>query len=93
MVNIGTDVHHTILDLIREIFACVQWQPREIQQQLDKPVGVNSRAADLTKCRDCLGWIPTYSLGDGVRRTVDWYLSSSNDRDVKILERRLMGRA
>ena len=92
VVNIGTDVHYTIFDLIREIFSCMQWEPRKIQKQLDKPVGVNSRAADVTKCRDRLGWVPTHSLTEGIRRTVDWYLSSSKDRDDKTLERRLMER-
>ena len=92
VVNIGNDVHYTILDLIREIFSCMRWEPRRIQTQLHKPVGVNSRAADVTKCRDCLGWVPTHSLTYGIRRTVDWYLSSSKDRDDKTLERRLMER-
>src|SRR5262245_15979154 len=87
VVNIGTDLHHTIFDLIREIFSCMRWEPGKIQKQVDKPVGVNSRAANVTKCRDRLGWIPTCSLTDGVRRTVDWYLSSSKHRDDKTLER------
>jgi UDP-glucose 4-epimerase len=93
VVNIGTDLHYTIFDLIREIFSRMRWEPGKIQKQVDRPVGVNSRAANVTKCRDRLGWIPTYSLTDGVRRTVDWYLSSSKDRDDKSLERRLMERA
>jgi nucleoside-diphosphate-sugar epimerase len=92
VVNIGTDVHHTIFDLIREIFSCMRWEPKKIQKQLDRPVGVNSRAADVTKCRDRLGWVPSHSLTEGIRRTVDWYLSSSKDRDDKTLERRLMER-
>jgi nucleoside-diphosphate-sugar epimerase len=93
VVNIGADSHYTIFDLIREIFCCMQWEPRKIQKQLDMPVGVSSRAADVTKCRDCLRWVPTHSLTEGIRRTVYWYLSSSEDRDHKTLERRLMERA
>ena len=93
VVNIGSDVHYTIFDLIREIFSCMRWEPRKIRKQLDKPVGVNSRAANVTKCRYRLGWVPTHSLTEGIRRTVDWYLSSSKNRDDKTLEQRLMGRA
>jgi nucleoside-diphosphate-sugar epimerase len=93
VVNIGSDVPYTIFDLIREIFSCMRWEPRKIRKQLDKPVGVNSRAANVTKCRDRLGWVPTHSLTEGIRRTVDWYLSSSKSRDDKTLEQRLMGRA
>jgi len=93
VVNIGTDLHYTILDLIHEIFLRMRWEPKKIEKQLNKPVGVNSRAADVTKCRDRLGWVPTHSLTEGIRRTVDWYLLSSKDRDEKTLERRLMERA
>jgi len=92
VVNIGTHIHYTIFDLIREIFTCMRWEPRKIQQQLDKPVGVNSRAANVTKCRDRLGWIPTHSLAEGIRRTVGWYLSSSKQGDDKTLERHLWER-
>jgi UDP-glucose 4-epimerase len=93
VLNIGADTHYTILDLIREIFLCLQWQPREIEKQRDKPVGVKSRAADVTLCRERLNWVPSYSLRDGIRRTVSWYLSHCKDRDVKTLEQRLMERA
>jgi len=93
VINIGTDLHYTIFDLTREIFACVQWEPNKIQKQVDMPVGVNSRAADLTKCRERLGWVPTQNLAEGIRRTVNWYLSCSEDRDDRTLDRRLMERA
>jgi len=92
VVNIGTDLHHTIFDLVREIFSCLQWEPRKIQKQLDMPVGVNSRAADLSKCRDCLSWVPREKLTEGIRRTVNWYLSCSKGRDDRTLDRRLMER-
>jgi UDP-glucose 4-epimerase len=92
VVNIGSDIPYTIFDLIREIFSCMQWEPTKLRKQLDKPVGVSSRAADVTKCRDRLGWVPTHSLTEGIRRTVDWYLSSSKDRGGKALEQRLMER-
>jgi nucleoside-diphosphate-sugar epimerase len=93
VINVGTDAHHTILELISEIFLCTKWQPREIQRQLDKPVGVNSRAADVAKCRERLGWVPSYGLREGVSRTAVWYLASPENRDAEALERRLMERA
>jgi UDP-glucose 4-epimerase len=93
VINVGTDAHHTILELIEEIFLRVNWKPREIQKQLNKPVGVNSRAAHVAKCRERLDWVPTYSLHDGVGRTVAWYLTSPESRNIETLERRLMERA
>jgi UDP-glucose 4-epimerase len=93
VVNVGTDRHHSILDLIEEIFQCVGWRPTKIERQLDKPVGVSSRAADISKCRSDLGWVPSHSLCDGVRPTVDWYLRSCSQAAPDIFERELTERA
>ncbi|MGD9617525.1 MAG: NAD-dependent epimerase/dehydratase family protein [Alphaproteobacteria bacterium] len=93
VVNVGTDRHHTILDLIEEIFDCVNWRPNSIRCELDKPVGVKSRAADVSKCRERLGWVPSHALREGVRRTVQWYLERhAGDRQSRLGERLLMER-
>ena len=89
VVNIGTDLHYTIFDLIREIFSRMRWEPGKIQKQVDRPVGVNSRAADVTKCRARLDWVPTHSLTQGIRRTTEWFASLPKDRNDRSLERRL----
>jgi nucleoside-diphosphate-sugar epimerase len=93
VVNVGTDAHYTILDLIHEIFLCMDWQPRKIEKQLNKPVGVGSRAADVTKSKEKLGWVPSCSLRYGLRRTVNWYLTSRGSKSLEPLERLLMERA
>jgi UDP-glucose 4-epimerase len=92
VINVGTETHHTILDLLEEIFHAVGWRPKAIEKQLSKPVGVKSRAADLGKCRERLGWMPSYNLRDGVERTSTWYLNTFGQRDAQILERLLMER-
>jgi len=93
VINVGTNAHHTILELIDEIFFYTKWRPQEIQRQLDKPVGVNSRAADVAKCRERLAWVPSHGLHEGVGRTVHWYLASPESRSAEGLENRLMERA
>jgi len=92
-VNVGTDVHHTILELLEEIFVQVGWRPRTIEKQLDRPVGVKSRAADTTTCRDLLGWAPGTGLAEGVRRTVAWYAARFDARRAANLEQLLMERS
>ena len=93
VVNVGADRHHTILDLIGEIFECVNWQPNSIRRELDKPVGVKSRAADVSKCRERLDWVPSHTLREGVRRTVEWYLEHhAGDHRSRFDERLLMER-
>ena len=42
VINVGTETHYTILDLLEEIFRVVGWRPKVIEKQLDKPVGVKS---------------------------------------------------
>ena len=55
-------------------------------------MGVKSRAADVSKCREKLGWVPSYSLREGVERTTNWYLDAFGRRDPAIIERLLMER-
>lgn len=92
VINVGTDTHHTILDLLEEIFRCLDWRPVSIERQLDKPVGVKSRAADVRKCRECLGWVPSCGLREGVERTVSWYLETVGRRDATSLRHLMLER-
>ncbi len=91
-INIGTDSHHTILELIEEIFRSLKWRPGEIERELDKPVGVKTRASDNTLCRSLLNWAPQYSLRDGVSRTVRWFSEHYRNKSAANLESLLMER-
>jgi nucleoside-diphosphate-sugar epimerase len=91
-INVGTSEHHTIVDLLEEIFHVAHWRPKSIDRQLDKPIGVKSRASDLTRCREWLGWEPQYSLREGVERTMRWYLESCAARNGRDLNDALMER-
>ena len=92
VINVGTETHYTILDLLGEIFRVVDWRPKVIERQLDKPVGVKSRAADVSKCHERLSWVPSYTLREGVERTTTWYLDAFGRRDPQAIERLLMER-
>jgi UDP-glucose 4-epimerase len=91
-INVGTSEHHTILDLMEEIFRVADWRPASIARQMDKPTGVKSRAADLTRCRELLDWVPQYSLREGIERTMRWYLESFDARGADGLDDALMER-
>ena len=91
-INIGSSEHHTIINLIDEIFSQIDWRPKEIHRELDKPVGVLSRAADNSKCRELLDWEPQFSLDDGIHRTVKWYLASVPKERLADLQRLLLER-
>ena len=79
-LNVGSPRHHTILELVEEIFEDVGWRPERIAYELDRPVGVRSRAADVTRCEAQLGWSPIVGLTDGVTRTLRWYAKGATTR-------------
>ncbi len=93
VVNVGTAMHHTIMELLEEIFRVMGWRPTAIDRQLDKPVGVKSRAADVTRCRERLGWEPSWSLREGVESTAKWYLEAASKHDAPTFTRLLMERS
>jgi UDP-glucose 4-epimerase len=91
-INVGTETHHTIMDLIEIIFRELDWRPASIDRQLDKPVGVLSRAADISRSRRLLGWAPGFPLEEGVHRTLQWYAQEtrrgqSGDLETLLVER------
>ncbi|MEI8122836.1 MAG: NAD-dependent epimerase/dehydratase family protein [bacterium] len=91
-INVGSSHHHTIMDLIETIFSHIGWRPETIKRELDKPVGVLSRASDNTKCREKLGWEPSRSISYGVGKTVDWYISTLSKERLSRLEELLLER-
>ena len=71
-----------VIDAARLIFQITGWSPSEIFFDTSKPVGVFSRAADLTRARASLGWEPGTSFEDGLRRTIDWYYATRDRAEV-----------
>jgi UDP-glucose 4-epimerase len=81
-VNIGTEEHIKIIDAARMIFREGGFTPSSIAFDTSKPVGVFSRAADLTRTRQLLAWEPATNFGEGLRRTIKWYYASHNAEEV-----------
>lgn len=81
-INVGTAEHVKIVECARMIFALMGWEPSRLRFDTTKPVGVYSRAADLTRTRACLDWEPRMSVAEGLRRTVQWYVSTRRREDI-----------
>jgi UDP-glucose 4-epimerase len=92
VINVGSPVHTSINELIDAIFDDVGWRPSEIERQLDKPVGVLSRAADVTKSEALFGWSASTSIRDGVAPTIEWCRESFGSDELEKLELALMER-
>ena len=75
-VNIGTAEHIRIRDAAELIFDSTGFRPNSLVFDTSKPVGVFSRAADLSRARALLSWEPTTSFRDGLAKTIDWYYGS-----------------
>ncbi len=70
-LNLGSDELVTINQLvdIAESFAGITL---ERKYNLSAPKGVNGRNSDNTKILQLLGWEPSISLRDGLKKTYDW---------------------
>ena len=89
-INIGTAEHVKIIDSARMIFHETGFQPEKIDFDLTKPVGVFSRAADLSRTRACLAWEPSTSFQDGLRKTIRWYYDTHDREQVAAELHRLL---
>jgi dTDP-glucose 4,6-dehydratase len=82
--NLGGGAQHTNLELVRQLCAILDdlrpdsaWVPHESLISLveDRPGHDRRYAMDIRKIGRELGWQPRHSLQDGLRTTVEWYLS------------------
>ncbi|SES91962.1 dTDP-glucose 4,6-dehydratase [Paracoccus homiensis] len=81
--NIGGENEATNIDLVRTICAHMdQLSPqgaphdRLISFVPDRPGHDRRYAIDPTRIRDELGWRPSLTVEEGLRRTVEWYLGN-----------------
>jgi UDP-glucose 4-epimerase len=79
-VNAGISRYVTMNEAVEIIFEYLDWEPDEINYMTDKPVGVRHRAADTTRAEELLGWEPQYTVEEGIKNTLDWYVEN-RDRD------------
>lgn len=71
-VNLGTDEEITIAELIKKI---IKFAGKDTKIEFDttKPDGSPRRNSNNTKLKKHVGFSPTYSLDDGLKRTIEWY--------------------
>lgn len=74
-INLGTGTETPIREFVTSI-AEVTGFKGEIRWDADHPDGQARRCVDVTRARTYLGWEARVGLRDGLRRTVDWYVST-----------------
>jgi UDP-glucose 4-epimerase len=92
VINVGSATHTTVNALVEDIFDILDYRPAAIDHQLDKPVGVKSRAADCTKNEELFGWAPATPVREGLERTIAWYSETTPPERLAQLDSLLMSR-
>jgi nucleoside-diphosphate-sugar epimerase len=82
-VNAGRDDRITLDEAAAIVFEIAGWKPKRVEHDLSRPEGVASRAADLTRAREVLGWEPKVAYRDGFAKTVEWYFSNKDKNFVE----------
>jgi len=80
-VNLGSGKGSTIKELLKTIIDNVDETP-EIIWDTSKPTGDAIRILDNTKA-DSYGIVPSITLTEGIKKTIQWYIKNKNNLDKK----------
>ena len=77
-INIGGGKPVKIKELVHLVLKLTGHELAVIKFATDKPVGPVVKTSDLSKSREQLGFSAQISLEEGLKRTIDWYLSNKD---------------
>ena len=77
-INIGTDRSISV-DALAELVIKISGKDVQPEHDLTKPVGVRGRNADLSLCKEKLGWSPKIELEDGMKVVYDWAVANFDE--------------
>ncbi|MEE8347941.1 MAG: NAD-dependent epimerase/dehydratase family protein [Acidobacteriota bacterium] len=72
-INLGSGIGTSIKGIVETICKYAPRAPK-IEWDTNKPSGNKIRLMDMTRARQLLDFQPQYSLDEGIRETVEWYL-------------------
>ena len=75
-INIGSGREISIEALVNEV-AYITGYKGGIVYDSAKPNGQPRRQLDVSKAKEAFGWESSTPLGEGLRKTVEWYLQQS----------------
>jgi GDP-L-fucose synthase len=74
-INVGVGKGVSIADLAERIRAVVGYKGRIVYDR-SRPDGAPYKTVDGSRGKALLGWSPQVGLGEGLRRTVEWYVET-----------------
>ena len=75
-INLGNPNELTILDIAKEILALIPQSTSKIIHKEMPPDDPKIRKPDITRARQILGWEPTVSRSEGLKKMIDFYAAS-----------------
>tara|TARA_Y100000816_G_scaffold291504_1_gene283056 strand:- start:1093 stop:2025 length:933 start_codon:yes stop_codon:yes gene_type:complete len=70
-INVGTGKDITIEELAKMIASIIEFKGKIVWDN-SKPDGTFRKVLDISKLKK-LGWNPTISINEGLKKTIDWY--------------------
>ena len=74
--NVGGNNEKANIEIVKLIIAAVGASEELITYVKDRPGHDRRYAIDNTKITTTLGWSPMYTFEQGIKETVEWYLSN-----------------
>jgi len=78
-VNLGSGIRVTIKEMVEIISKNVPNGPLKIAWDKSKPKGDTMRVMDMERAKKLLGFECQYSLEEGIKETIEWYLKNKDD--------------
>ena len=91
-VNLGTMERTTVLEAVEKVMGYTGHHA-EIELHPEMPTGPQNRVAENSLAMKLLDWEPKVRFVEGLHRTIDWYFSTKDPREVaELLEAALTER-
>lgn len=76
-LNLGVGVETTILELVHLIKSLVGFEG-DVSWDSSRPDGQPRRFYDMSLFKKEIGYVPSTTLEDGLKKTIEWYISHGN---------------
>jgi nucleoside-diphosphate-sugar epimerase len=88
-VNLGTMERIRVMEAVREVLAYTGHKARIVTKP-EAPTGPLNRVADNKLAKRLLGWEPKVAFREGLHRTIDWYFSTKDREQVRVILDRML---
>jgi GDP-L-fucose synthase len=74
--NIGSGTKTTVNDAVNWVLKYTDYKNSKIKYTKDKPATFKFRALDCSKAEKILHWKPEFSVEEGIKKTVEWWIKN-----------------